>query len=59
MDEYAKVSEEVANTVTDARKSFRLLIDKADAMDRLLEAAGMTWDQYRKLPGALKIEEAQ
>lgn len=57
MDEYEKVSEEVSNTVADARKSFRLLIDKADAMDRLLEAARMTWDQYRQLPGALKIEE--
>lgn len=49
-DEAQRIAEEVAETVETSRRTFRLLIDKADEMDRLLEIAGMTWDQYRQLP---------
>lgn len=52
MDEQLKFSEEVAERVTAARKSFRELIDKAAALDKILASwGGMTWEQYRTTTG--------
>jgi len=47
MDEQLKFAEEVAEQVTAARKSFRELIDKAAALDKILASWGMTWEQYQ------------